>query len=267
MEKVDPNQLLRHLPAVDQESYRSRLLPSNWDQPEFYWISKNMDFEQWHHTNGSEVLWLSGPAECHISDASSCIVDLMKEKPSQSQHLVLYFFCSTASSEDPIAITFVSTIIHQLACRLPRLKGEFSTVFLRTLLDAILRGEPLSNMKRSRFKTNDSVEETVEKILEPVSSRYWGALRAVMGIERGIELSLIIDGLDKIEYQKYEFIRELRVFTEDLRERPSTTRVLLTSRPQAEIKQILDQLPSIEYDRERKGSNFLISYSRNKRGS
>ena len=265
---MDPDQLLRHLPAVNHGDYRSRAQPSSRDQAGLYWIFKNIDFEQWQYTIGSEALWVSGPAECHISDASSCIVDLLKEKPSQSQHLVLYFFCSTVpttSTRTPIAITFVNTIIHQLACRLPQLKEKITVVFLGTLLDTILRDEPISDPKRSRFKTNDSVEATVKKILKAPSSGYWDALRAVLDIGRRKELSLIIDGLDEIEHQKYQFIRELYVFIEKLKGRLSTTRVLLTSRPEAEIKEILGQLPSIEYDRERKGLVLLISYPQDNR--
>ena len=212
-----------------------------------------MDFERWQCTNGSEVLWLSGPAECHISDASSYVVDLVKEKHSRTQHLVLYFFCSTASTQTPIAATFVSTIIHQLASRMPQLAGKVISVFLRTLLDIILRDKSLFDPGRPRFKTNDSAEATVKEILKAPSSGYWGALREVLDIERETDLSLIIDGLDKIEHQKDEFIQELFGFIEQLRGRPSTTRVLLTSQPQAGIKEILGPLPSIEYDRERKG--------------
>ena len=217
-----------------------------------------MDFERWQHTTGSEVLWLSGPAECHISDASSYIVDLCKEKPCRTQHLVLYFFCSTASAQAPIAATFVSTIIHQLASRTPQLTGKVITVFLRTLLDTILRDEPLSDLGRSRFKANDSAEAAVKKILKAPSSGYWGALWEVLDIEPEQELSLIIGGLDKVEHQKDNFIQELCTFVEHLRGRPSTTRVLLTSQPQAGIKEILGQLPSIEYGRERKGLISLV---------
>ena len=251
MEKVDPDLLLHLLPAVDQESYTSHTQPSNWDQHKFYWIFKNMDFETWHHTNGSEVLWLAGPAECHISGASSCIVDLVKEKPSQTQHVVLYFFCSTAPAKVSFATTFVSTIIHQLACRLPLLKEKITTVFLRTLLDTIFNDQPPSDPGRSHFKTVDSAEATVKNILKAAISGYWSALKAVMKIVQG--LSLIIDGLDEVEHRKVEFIRELYVFIKQLGGRPYTTRVLLTSRPEAEIKEILGLLPSIEYDRERKG--------------
>ena len=225
-----------------------------------------MDFERWQRTTGSEVLWLSGPAECHISDASSYIVDLVKEKPSRTQHLVLYFFCSTGPAEGPIAATFVSTIIHQLASRMPQLTGKVTTVFLRTLLDTILRNEARSDQRRSRFKTTNSAEATVKEILKTPSSGYWGALREVLDIEREQELSLIIDGLDKVEHQKDNFIQELRAFVEHLRGRPSTTRVLLTSQSQTGIREILGQMPSIEYDRERKGLISIIC-SQGKQGS
>jgi ankyrin repeat protein len=192
-------------------------------------------------------------------------VDLVKGKPSQRQHLVLYFFCSTAPGEASIAITFVSTIIHQLASHSPQLKERVTTVFLRTLLDTILRAEPLSDPERPRFKAGDSDEATVKKILKASSSGYWSALRAVMDIEREQELSLIIDGLDKTEHQDDEFTRGVWIFIEYLRERYSTVRVLLTSRPHSKIRDMLNGLPCIEYDKERKGLICLISYSSNKR--
>ena len=52
-------------------------------------------------------------------------------------------------------------------------------------------------------------------------------------------------------------------FFEFLRKRPSTTKVLLTSRPQAEVKEILGRLPSVEHDKERKGliALFFLSFS------
>ena len=259
METVDSDQILCHMPAVDQEDYRSRTDPSSCDQPKFYWIFKNMDFERWLSTNGSEVLWLSGPAECRINNASSRIVDIVKGKPPKSQHLVLYFFCSTASTEGSIAFTFVSTVIHQLVCRLPQLRGEVATVFLRAILDTIIRGKKLSDPAPSHFQEFVSAEATVKEILKASSiNEYWRALTAVMGVVHDQELSLIVDGLDKLGDQKREFVRDVFAFIEYLRERPRTTRVLLTSRPQAEIKEIFSELPNIEYDKERKG--LIISH-------
>ena len=267
--KADPDQLLRHLPAIDQEFYKSHTCPSSCDQPKFYWIFKNMDFERWQSTNGFEVLWLSGPADYCISDASSRIVDLAKESYPEVQHSVLYFFCATAPKKIPIAITFVSTSVRQLVHCSPNLKREITTAFLSTLLDTILKVESHSRPEVPLFNAYDSAEVLVKKILQaPIASgAYWAALKVVLDIEPEKALSLIIDGLDETEHQDHKFIRELRVFIGHLRRRRpgSTTRVLLTSGPQAEVKEILGQLPSIEYDKERKGLICLISYSQDKK--
>ena len=214
-----------------------------------------------------EVLWLSGPAECRISDASSYIVDLAKETYAEGQHSVLYFFCSTAHRKIPIAVTFVSTIVYQLARCLPKLKREIANVFLHTLLDTVFGEKTNSNSEVPLFSAGDSAEVMVKKILRAPSGAYWSALRAVTDIEQETGLSLIIDGLDKIEDQKCEFIQNLLAFIEHLeeRQRSSATRVLLTSRPQEEIREILERLSSIEYDRERKGLICPKSYSQDDR--
>src|SRR5205807_687305 len=139
MKAVGSGGLLRHIPAVDQEGYKSHIHALSRDQRhqptgKFYWIFKNMDFERWRSAKNLETLWLSGPAESHISGASSRIVDLVKEKPTgtQAQHLVLYFFCSTVLAEASIASTFVSTITSQLIFHLPQLKEKVTMAFLRT---------------------------------------------------------------------------------------------------------------------------------------
>ena len=252
------DQLLHHLPAVGQLDPESSTKPSGDDPRGFYWIFKNMDFERWQSAKGLQVLWISGPAECCISGASSRIVDQAMKTSSESgeQHSMLYFFCSTAPTIVPIAITFISTIIHQLLRSLPGLKEKVTTVFLRTLLDTILRDEPLLDQHEelSRFNRDDSVEATVKKILQASSDGYWGALRAVVKcIDCEHRVSLIIDGLDNAEHLGDEFIQKVLRFIDFLRGRPTTTRVLLTSRPQAGIKDVLSGVPSIEYDRERRG--------------
>ena len=206
-----------------------------------------MDYERWWSANGSQVLWLSGPAECDISDASSCIVDLAKETSAEAQHLALYFFCSPPPAVVPTAVTFVSTIVHQLLRCFPQLKEQVTKVFLHALVDAVLSED---NPGRSHFKLGGPAEEMVREILQAPSEGYWSALKAVIGLERNQVLFLVIDGLDKA---RHEFIREVQLFTMSLQWCPSTIKVLLTSRPQAEIKEILGGLPCIEYDKEIKG--------------
>ena len=254
VDMADSDQLLRHLSAVDQDYQKSHRQPSSYRElPRFYWIFRNMDYEQWRSAKGPRVLWLSGPAECGISEASSCIVDLAKETSAESQRSALYFLCSTGPARVSIAVTFVSTIVSQLVCRSPELKGQVTNIFLQTLLNTIISED---NPKQCSFKWGDSVEATVKKILQASSEGYWGALRAVMGLEHKQEIYLVIDGLDKAGQ---EFIRGVHFFIESLQGCPSTIRILLTSRPQAELKQILGGVPCIEYDKERKGLVCVIS--------
>ena len=190
---------------------------------------------------------MSGPAECDISDASSCIVGLAKETSAGAQHSALYFFCSTLIAKDRVVITFVSTIVHQLVCCFPQLKEQVTKVFLRTLVKTILSE---GNPKQSCFKLGDPAEATVKKTLQASNEGYWSALKAIMGLERNQGLFLVIDGLDNAGH---EFTQGVQLFIESLRGCPSIIKVLLTSRPQADIKEILAGLPCVEYDKERKG--------------
>ena len=212
-----------------------------------------MDYEQWWSSKGSRALWLSGPAECDISDASSCILGLAKETSAGAQHSALYFFCPILTVEDPVVVTFARTIVPQLVCCFPQLKEQVTKVFLRTLVKTILSED---NPKQSSFKPGDSVEATVKKILQASSEGYWSAFRAVMSLEYKQEIYLVIDGLEKAGQ---EFIRGVHFFIESLQGCSSTIKVLLTSRPQAELKQILGEMPCIEYDKERKGLVCVIS--------
>ena len=252
---ADSDQLLRHLPAIDQDYPTSHAQLSRCcELPRFYWIFRNMDYEQWWSAKGSRALWLSGPAECDISDASSYIVGCAKETSAEAQHSALYFFCSTLTAEDPAVATFASTIVRQLFYCFPQLKEQVTKVFLRTLVKTILSED---NPKQSSFKLGDSVEAIVKKLLQVSNEGYWSALKAVMGLGRNQGLFLVIDGLDNAGH---EFTLGVQLFIESLQGFPSTTKVLLTSRPQADINEILSGIPCVEYDKERKGliALFLI---------
>jgi hypothetical protein len=203
----------------------------------------------------SQVLWLCGPPECCIQNVSSHIMDILeaKNKHSKKQHCILYFNCSAATTKKSPATSFVQALLQQLICFFPPQKQMAAiTAFLRTLLDPILRRDSISNNKRWSFNTQGYLDEMILKILDAPGGEQWNALKAVLDTEHNYELSLIIDRLDKIEHQRGEFIKEVRTLIEQLQE-GSTIKVLLTSRPQAEIKGILGGLPVIEYDQERKG--------------
>ncbi|KAF8540115.1 hypothetical protein BDD12DRAFT_777518, partial [Trichophaea hybrida] len=242
---VDLDEFLKMLSAVDQKTYESTIQPLDRELPEFYWIFKNCDFIQWE-SGVAPVLWLSGPTDRNINQVSSHIVRLAMDAISESPHFVLYFFCSTIVRRRSSVTVLIHTLLYQFICYLPRdRRRAIIKAFLRTLLDSIFIREP------SRFKDEDCVD-TVKKILDASNSELWDALKAALDAEPERKLTIIIDGLDRVEDQKPEFIRGLRTFVEYLLERPLKPKALLTSRPQDDVRDILDNLLCIEHDKERK---------------
>jgi len=259
IDSVNLDQFRRVLSAVDQEEHKSTIPSLDCEQPNFYWIFRNMDFEQWRSANCSQVLWLSGPPQCNIHQVSSYVVDLVKNKASETQHSVLYFFCSTASREASMEKSIVTIFVHAILYQIiycPPLDKKLSVVrnFLHTLIDAIFRSKQTPNPVPPPFEEKESPDTTIKKILNAPANELWDALETILAAEQRRELLIVIDGLDKAKHQKVEFTKGVRELITRLREGTLMVKALLTSRPQAEIKEVLNGLPHIEYDKERKGS-------------
>ena len=251
---MDPDQLLEMFSATDHDKHKSTIPPLDCDHPIFYWIFKNVDFAQWSSASYSQALWLSGPPERNLHQVSSYIVDQEKNRVIEIQRLVLYFFCSALIRRQPIIAVFIRTLLSQIVCSLPRHK-RISTVrsLLRNLHELIFREKGSPNWKELNLRKGDSPDETIEKILKGPSNELWAALRVALADEEQRELLVVIDGLDNVEDQKIEFLKGVRGFVTHLLGKTSKVKILLTSRPQAEIKEVFDGLPCIEYDKERIG--------------
>lgn len=251
---MDPDQLLEMFSAADHDKHKSTIPPLDCDHPMFYWIFKNMDFAQWSSASYSQALWLSGPSERNIHQVSSYIVDQEKKRVMKTQRLVLYFFCSAPIRRGSIVAVFIRTLLSQIVCSSPRDKGILIVrSFLRILHEGIFKKEGALNWKELDLKEGDSPAKNIKKILQGPSNALWAALRAVLADEEQRELFVAVDGLDKVEDQKVEFLKGVRGFVTYLLEKTSNVKILLTSRPQSEIKEVFDGLPCIEYDKERIG--------------
>ena len=95
-----------------------------------------------------------------------------------------------------------------------------------------------------------SPDENIKKILNAPVNELFTALRAVLGSQEQRGLSLVVDGLDKVEHQRDECIRGVRAFIEHLQQRALKVKILLISQPLAKIRELFDGLLCIKYDRE-----------------
>jgi ankyrin repeat domain-containing protein 50 len=215
-----------------------------------------MDFRQWNTARCPQVLWLSGPPECDIHQVSSYIVDQEKNRTSKTQYFILYFFCSTAARKEPIIVIFIHTLLDQIVrCSPANKRILIVRRFLHSLLEGAFEKGRTPNWESRGFNEKDSPDTNIKKILNAPANELWAALEVALGDEEQRGLSVVVDGLDKVEYQRGELIRGVRSFVKHLQQRTSRVKILLTSRPLAEIKDLFDGLPYIEYDRERKGSS------------
>jgi len=238
IDNVNPDGFLRKLSAVDQNVHKSGIPPS--EEHKFNWIFKNIDFKQWKSGGNNQVLWLSGPPACRIHLAATHIVDMTKADLGP-QSTLLYIFCRTVRSN---ATFFVHVLLHQLLSNSQPLKKKaLIIVFLSTLLNAVIRRKEALDPKLWENSERRQLENLLDVTL---SSEHLDALAAVLKIE-ALGLLLIIDELDD---GGPKFTRELCAFISQLQGR---VKVLFTSRPQEEIKVLLEGVTSIEYDKERRG--------------
>jgi hypothetical protein len=250
IDSVTVDQFLRILSPVNQEDHETTIPSLDCDQPKFYWVFRNKDFEQWRSAS-SQVLWLSGPPECSIHQVSSSIVNQSKELALTTEHCVLYFFCSAAVGGKSVVSIFTQTLLYQIIHSSPIDKKLIVRNFLHTLVESILEKEEALSRELARFE--GSPEIVLERIFNASADRLWTALKAALSNDQGRELLIVVDGLDEVQHQKGEFSKRIREFVAYLLKRTSKVKALLTSRPQAEIEEALEGLPCIEYNKERRG--------------
>lgn len=245
------DQFLPMLSVLDQDEHISAMPHPDRDHPMFYWIFRNKDFSQWSSAECSRVLWLSGPPERNIDQVSSYVVHQEKETALKTGHFVLYFFCSSAIRRRLSVTDFAHTLLKQIVyCSPMDKRTSVIRNFLRSLLEQMKAGP---DSKTWNLDKERSLDENIKKILNAPVNEFFTALCTVLDDQEQRGLSLIVDGLDKVEHQRDECIREIRAFIEHLQQQALKVKILLTSQPLAEIRELFDGLPCIEYDRERKG--------------
>jgi hypothetical protein len=96
----------------------------------------------------------------------------------------------------------------------------------------------------------------VEEILKAKGGGHFDALTsAVVEIKRIQDTLIVIDGIDKIGKEGASFLVKICSHMNAI----TKFKALLTCQPDPDIMKIIDGIPSIEYDKERKGSGAPYS--------
>ncbi|GIC84980.1 uncharacterized protein Aud_000807 [Aspergillus udagawae] len=231
--------------TIDSRSY------GDLNSGQFVWVFDNLDFKEWQRSRSQQVLWISGPPECRLREVSSNLVHRAKENAGTADRMMLCFFCSFAAREESIATVFVHTLLDQILRCLPM---EKRTERIRKFLHFILakKIKQKGGLGESQENTSRTIDTFLKDLITDPANDLWSALETVLFTETERELTIIVDGLDKVTNLMEEFIEQLRKFIELVQESMPKAKVLLTSQPLSKIKDLLIGFPFIEYDKERK---------------
>ncbi|KAF5650598.1 ankyrin repeat domain protein [Fusarium sp. NRRL 52700] len=262
---VDCVDLYPFLEALPDKNHGKQIpkIKIDFHHQRLHWVSKNMDFKHWAQSSHAQVLWLSGPPECNLYEVSAHIA--RPENAVVTPGDVLRFFCSPKKG-DVTSAKFVRSLLFQIISRSPTQQISIIKGFLHTLRERLEKRHDRDTERRvpSRdisewhhkfdnvFKDDDPPHVVIKQMLDEASAaEHWAALQGALEVRKGLEMLIVIDGLDNIEDPRNEFKGGARGFADYLLER-TTAKLLLTSRPRNNLKEILAGLPCIEYDKERK---------------
>ena len=255
---LDLDQFLPMLCVLDQDRHISTIPSLNYDDPSYYWIFNNLDFQQWNAAK-VPILRLSGLPKCNLDQVSSFIVNQERVASSTTDNFVLHFSFSSAIGQPSIISIFVHTILKQMIdCSQIHRRKSIVQVYLRSLLEVAFQKEADPTWDQRGFDEQDSPHTTLLNILDPPAIELLTALRIALAVEqRG--LSLILGDLDNFELHKNDLNTGLYEFVVYLQQRLPKVKILLTNRTDDYIKKIFDRIPYIEYDQERRGSLTFLS--------
>ncbi|KAF8245679.1 hypothetical protein K440DRAFT_662625 [Wilcoxina mikolae CBS 423.85] len=243
------------LSIVDQDQNKSEIPYHDWNEPKFYWITKNIDFKRWEVEPDVQTLWITAPHSHWTTQICSHIVDRVKQKASDAQTngTVLYFFGRTAT-EARRATALTHTILHPVCCSSASKADSIALAFLNALLDGQFHQHAQAENAKPQaliLMEDDSLETTILKILDAPDKELVEAL--LHAIKEAViqELWIIADGLHgDIAYWLAKYSMEVA----------PVMKALVTSQQSPKSEEIFGRMLSIEYDRERLECLHALQY-------
>lgn len=235
----------------------STIPPVDRDWPEFSWIFNNVDFQHWETVPGSQMLLIYGPPGRNLHRVSSYIANESSLK--KQRHVLFHSFLSESNGERAVS-RLGCALFYQLICHSS--KDRQKTIiekFINVLVKRIYRVEENYYTELEVFKRSSEI--WLRRILDMSTQALWTALMTVLMIEPHREILVVIDGLERVQEERRAFINNLEDFIHHVLQRHLNIKVLLTSRPQADIQEAFDDLLSIEHDKERRGNSCALCYT------
>ncbi|OCL00607.1 ankyrin, partial [Cenococcum geophilum 1.58] len=236
-------QLLR---TSDYESYKDR----NPDRVKgtCQWFLKHPNFQTWHQSNTSSLLWVSADPGCGKSVLSKSLVE--KELKSTESRATCYFFFKDDDVKQKSVTHALSALLHQL-------------------------------FSQRRFLIQYAIPdyESEGNLLPTLFHKLWTILTKAATNPKAGEVVCILDALDECEESgRYDIIKALSAFykkANNTEGNPSKFKFLATSRPYLDIErrftELTHDMPSVHLQGEKESRaiseeiNLVIHFEAHKK--
>jgi hypothetical protein len=236
------------------------------DDSKYIWLLRNLDFKDWYSKKTSSSLGVSTPIGLDLTPCLASLDELIVggaqqvSKTTRIQPLIVHFMCDIKKM-DKVFQSFVLGLFYQTvqglslgnAVRRRELEKKFLLTILTAGFPAVSLGDQSPGISDCLSKILDHQNNTLSKHLE---SALEGRLASVM-------LVLVIEKIHHLlpGPETSRFIRMVHETCECLKKQCGALRVLYAMERRTDVKGLLENIPWIEYDEERKGESISQSES------
>ena len=216
-----------------------------WNLENFEPIINSPEYITWSASCSSDILWYVGPPRVGKTTLARYITLKPNENPHNGHQLeVVYFFCSTAISGPH---------------RRPR---NTTPDILRSFIGQLLdhdndRITTIQDLLKSREEATKEPSPILRELLadsDTETEQLWQVLSDILGVAETLGMVFVLDDIHTISVDsRPEFLKNIRALWDSLRLlHRSPIKLLVTSRPYADISVSLEGIPRIDQDTERK---------------
>jgi hypothetical protein len=115
---------LRDLLVTDPEAERRRIEATKGGllDASFRWVSENAEFQKWHSSSQSQLLWIKGdPGKGKTMLMIRIINNLLLQVQSQPSRLIAYFLCQATDPRLNNATSILRSVVYMLVQQQPHL--------------------------------------------------------------------------------------------------------------------------------------------------
>jgi hypothetical protein len=236
--------------AIERQSQRVKTMAMTKDNltDSFIWLWDSSEYRAWHDSeaNHIQILYHPAPAAHGKTLASWYVCERLLEQERRGK-TVAYFFCSKSdSSVEHLIRSLVGQLLGKNipdAAEMHRSLSKSDHKFAAELFRSFV--------PRAQTGQNNRGSETLAGLLGLLA-------KTLKLIQPGY---LIVDGVDQLSQvnQRVDFLKFFLNPPDELK--GTKTRIFITSRPYADLVELLKDVPTIDQDTERKRKSFPVLHS------